>query len=464
VPGQIEDYGLIGDLHTAALVGRDGSIDWLCLPRFDSPACFAALLHDERAGHWSLAPARASSCTRRRYRGHSLVLETEWETPDGTVRLVDLMPPRGQAADVVRVVEGISGRVPMHMELVLRFDYGSVPPWVRLIDGQHCAIAGPDAVWLRSELPVEYTQRRLEARFEVQAGQRVPFVLTYTPSHAPKPRVVDGLAAVTGTERFWTEWIGRCDYRGGWGDEVRRSLVTLKALTYAPTGGVVAAATTSLPEQLGGSRNWDYRFCWLRDATFTLQALVGTGYVEEAKAWRDWLLRAAAGDPADLRIMYGLDGSRRIPEYTLDWLNGYEGSSPVRAGNAAAGQYQLDTWGRYWMGCTWPATPGWARQKTPGICSWPCWSSSKITGGTPTTACGRCAARASLSSTPRSWLGPESTAPCRPWHGSAFPAPCSAGGSCARRSTPTCAPAGTTRSGAPSRSSTARRVWMPPCC
>jgi GH15 family glucan-1,4-alpha-glucosidase len=345
VPGQIEDYGLIGDLHTAALVGRDGSIDWLCLPRFDSPACFAALLHDERAGHWSLAPAGASSCTRRRYRGHSLVLETEWETPDGTVRLVDLMPPRGQAADVVRVVEGISGRVSMRMELVLRFDYGSVPPWVRLIDGQHCAIAGPDAVWLRSELPVEYTQRRLEARFEVQAGQRVPFVLTYTPSHAPKPRVVDGLAAVTGTERFWTEWIGRCDYRGGWGDEVRRSLVTLKALTYAPTGGVVAAATTSLPEQLGGSRNWDYRFCWLRDATFTLQALVGTGYVEEAKAWRDWLLRAAAGDPADLRIMYGLDGSRRIPEYTLDWLNGYEGSSPVRAGNAAAGQYQLDTWG-----------------------------------------------------------------------------------------------------------------------
>jgi GH15 family glucan-1,4-alpha-glucosidase len=345
VPGRIEDYGLIGDLHTAALVGRDGSIDWLCLPRFDSPACFAALLHDERAGHWSLAPAGASGCTRRRYREHSLVLETEWETPDGTVRLVDLMPPRGQAADVVRVVEGISGRVPMRMELVLRFDYGSVPPWVRRIDGQHCAIAGPDAVWLRSELPVEYTQRRLEARFEVQAGQRVPFVLTYTPSHVPKPRVVDGLAAVTGTERFWTEWIGRCDYRGGWGDEVRRSLVTLKALTYAPTGGVVAAATTSLPEQLGGSRNWDYRFCWLRDATFTLQALVGTGYVEEAKAWRDWLLRAAAGDPADLRIMYGLDGSRRIPEYTLDWLDGYEGSTPVRAGNAAAGQYQLDTWG-----------------------------------------------------------------------------------------------------------------------
>ena len=345
MPGRIEDYGLIGDLHTAALVGRDGSIDWLCLPRFDSPACFAALLHDERAGRWSLAPAGGGGCSRRCYRGNSLVLETEWQTPQGTVRVVDGMPPRGQAADVVRVVEGVSGRVPMCMELVLRFDYGSVPPWVRLMDGEHCAIAGPDAVWLRSDVPIEHARGRLGARFEVQAGQRVPFVLTYTASHARKPRAVDGLAAVADTERFWTEWIGRCDYRGGWPDAVRRSLVTLKALTYAPTGGVVAAATTSLPEQLGGQRNWDYRYCWLRDATFTLQALVGTGYVEEAKAWRDWLLRASAGDPADLRIMYGLDGSRRIPEFTLDWLSGYEASTPVRVGNAAAGQYQLDTWG-----------------------------------------------------------------------------------------------------------------------
>ncbi|HEX6403011.1 MAG TPA: glycoside hydrolase family 15 protein [Pseudonocardiaceae bacterium] len=345
MPGRIEDYGLIGDLHTAALVGRDGSIDWLCLPRFDSPACFAALLHDESAGRWSLAPARAGSCTRRRYRGDSLVLETEWETPEGTVRVVDAMPPRGRAADVVRVVEGVSGRVPICMELVVRFDYGSVPPWVRLIDGQYCAIAGPDAVWLRSDVSIEQAQGRMGARFEVQAGQRVPFVLTYDASHAPRPPAVDGLVAVADTERFWTEWIGRCDYRGGWPEAVRRSLVTLKALTYAPTGGVVAAATTSLPEQLGGSRNWDYRYCWLRDATFTLQALVGTGYVEEAKAWRDWLLRAAAGDPADLRIMYGLDGSRRIPEFTLDWLSGYQKSTPVRAGNAAAGQYQLDTWG-----------------------------------------------------------------------------------------------------------------------
>ncbi|HSL07899.1 MAG TPA: glycoside hydrolase family 15 protein [Pseudonocardiaceae bacterium] len=345
MPGWIEDYGLIGDLQTAALVCRDGSIDWLCLPRFDSPACFAALLDAERAGRWLLAPAGGGSCTRRRYRGDSLVLETEWDTPDGTVRVVDAMPLRGEAADLVRVVEGRSGRVPMMMELVLRFDYGSVTPWVRQVDGQWSAIAGPDAAWLHSTVSVDHRDGQTSARFEVEAGQQVPFVLTYAASHAPTPKPVDGLQALEETERFWADWIGRCDYRGEWAQPVRRSLVTLKALTYAPTGGIVAAATTSLPEHLGGTRNWDYRYCWLRDATFTLQALLGTGYVDEAKAWRDWLLRAAAGDPADLRIMYGLDGSRRIPEYTLDWLRGYEGSTPVRVGNAAAEQYQLDVWG-----------------------------------------------------------------------------------------------------------------------
>ncbi|MGH3793655.1 MAG: glycoside hydrolase family 15 protein [Pseudonocardiaceae bacterium] len=343
--GRIEDYGLIGDLHTAALVGRDGSIDWLCLPRFDSPACFAALLHDERAGRWSLAPAAGGSCTRRRYRGESLLLESEWETPQGTVRVVDAMPPRGEAADVVRVVEGVTGRVPMCMELVLRFDYGSVTPWVRHLDGQWSAIAGPDSVWLDSAVPVEHADGRTSARFEVEAGQRVPFVLTHAVSHAPTPQPVDGLQALQDTERFWADWIGRCGYRGEWEEPVRRSLITLKALTYAPTGAIMAAATTSLPEQLGGPRNWDYRYCWLRDATFTLQALLATGYVDEASAWREWLLRAVAGDPADLQIMYGLDGSRRIPEYTVDWLRGYEGSGPVRVGNAAAGQYQLDVWG-----------------------------------------------------------------------------------------------------------------------
>ncbi|MGH3963858.1 MAG: glycoside hydrolase family 15 protein [Pseudonocardiaceae bacterium] len=345
MPGLIEDYGLIGDLQTAALVGRDGSIDWLCLPRFDSPACFAALLDNERAGRWLLAPAGGGPCTRRRYRGDSLVLETEWDTPDGTVRVVDAMPLRGEATDVVRVVEGRSGRVPMSMELVLRFDYGAVSPWVRHVDGQWSAIAGPDAAWLDSPVAVRHRDGRTSARFEVVAGQQVPFVLTRTASHLPAPKPVDGLQALEGTEWFWADWIGRCNYRGEWAQPVRRSLVTLKALTYAPTGGIVAAATTSLPEQLGGSRNWDYRYCWLRDATFTLQALLGTGYVDEAKAWREWLLRAVAGDPADLRIMYGLDGTRRIPEYTLDWLRGYEGSTPVRVGNAAAEQYQLDVWG-----------------------------------------------------------------------------------------------------------------------
>jgi GH15 family glucan-1,4-alpha-glucosidase len=253
--GRIEDYGLIGDLQTAALVGRDGSIDWLCLPRFDSPACFAALLDDERAGRWSLAPAAGGHCTRRRYRGDSLVLESEWETPEGTVRVVDAMPPRGEAADVVRVVEGVTGRVPMCMELILRFDYGSVTPWIRPAGEQWTAIAGPDAVWLDSPVAVDHRDGRMSARFEVEAGQRVPFVLIYAASHAPTPHLVDALVALEDTERFWADWIGPCGYRGEWAEPVRRSLVTLKALTYAPTGGIVAAATTSLPEQLGGCRN-----------------------------------------------------------------------------------------------------------------------------------------------------------------------------------------------------------------
>ena len=343
--GRIEDYGLIGDLQTAALVGADGSVDWLCLPRFDSPACFAALLDDSGAGRWLLAPASGGRCTRRRYRGDSLVLETEWDTPDGTVRVVDAMPPRGAAADVVRIVEGVSGRVPMTMELVLRLDYGSVVPWVRHHDGGLTAVAGPDAVTLTCPVAVHGRSGASHAAFTVGAGERVPFVLEHTASHLPRPQPVDGERAMADTERFWTDWIARCTYRGEWSEAVRRSLVTLKALTYAPTGGIVAAATTSLPEQLGGVRNWDYRYCWLRDATFTLQALLGTGYVEEARAWREWLLRAVAGDPADLQIMYGLHGERRLPESTLGWLAGYEGSAPVRIGNAAATQFQLDVWG-----------------------------------------------------------------------------------------------------------------------
>ncbi|GAB7046664.1 glycoside hydrolase family 15 protein [Catenuloplanes indicus] len=345
MPGRIEDYAVIGDLQTAALVGRDGSIDWLCLPRFDSPACFAALLHDDSAGHWRLGPAGGGPATRRRYRPDTLVLETEWDTADGSVRVTDCMPPRGEAADLVRVVEGLSGAVPVHMRLVLRFDYGHVVPWVRRHDGDLAAIAGPDTVWLHTDAPVHGQDHSTVADFTVHAGQKVSFVLTHQASHLPRPKPVHAAHAVTGTDRFWRDWMSRCTYDGRWPEAVRRALITLKALTYAPTGGILAAATTSLPEQLGGPRNWDYRYCWLRDATFTLQALLGTGYRDEAKAWREWLLRAVAGDPAKLQIMYGLDGARRIPEQDLPWLSGYEKSAPVRTGNAAADQLQLDVWG-----------------------------------------------------------------------------------------------------------------------
>jgi GH15 family glucan-1,4-alpha-glucosidase len=345
MPSPIEDYALLGDLHTAALVARDGSIDWLCLPRFDSHACFAALLHDPDAGRWLIAPAAGGPATRRAYRGDSLVLQSEWDTPEGTVRVIDCMPPRGEAADVVRVVQGVSGSVPMRMDLRLRFDYGNVVPWVRHHGGALDAVAGPDAVWLNTTVPVHGHNMTTTAEFEVRAGQRVPFVLTHVASHLPRPRAVDAERALAGTEEFWKDWLGGFAYRGPWCAEVRRAVVILKALTYAPTGGIVAAATTSLPEQPGGPRNWDYRYCWLRDATFTLQALLGTGFVAEARAWREWLVRAVAGDPAKLRIMYGLDGSRRLPEQTLPWLSGYEGAAPVRVGNAAADQFQLDVWG-----------------------------------------------------------------------------------------------------------------------
>ncbi|GGJ87153.1 glucoamylase [Pilimelia anulata] len=344
MPGLIEDYAVIGDLQTAALVGRDGAIDWLCLPHFDSPACFAALLDDDRAGTWRIAPAGGGPATRRRYREDTLILESEWDTAGGRVRVTDLMPPRGRAADLVRIVEGLAGRVPMRMDLRLRFDYGRVVPWVRHPDDL-VAVAGPDAVWLRTDAPLRGEDLTTVSEFAVAAGERVAFVLTHRPSHEPRPEPVDWRTAVADTERYWHEWIAGCRYEGRWAPAVRRALITLKALTFAPTGGIVAAATTSLPEEPGGSRNWDYRYCWLRDSTFTLQALLETGFAEEAAAWREWLLRAAAGDPADLQIMYGLDGTRRIPEYTLDGLAGHAGSRPVRIGNAAADQLQLDVWG-----------------------------------------------------------------------------------------------------------------------
>ena len=336
---------MIGDTHAAGLVGRDGSIDWLCLPRFDSPACFASLVGQRENGHWQIATRAPAKAVRRRYRAGSLVLETDFETDEGTVRVVDCMSPRDQRPEVIRVVEGLSGRVAMAMELVIRFDYGSIVPWVRRIGDALTAIGGPDALCLRTPVETKGRDFTTVADFEVAAGDRVPFVLQWYPSHEPMPAPCDALAMCQDTERWWREWSDRCTYQGPWRDAVVRSLVTLKALTYAPTGGVVAAPTASLPEWIGGNRNWDYRYCWIRDATLTLYALMLTGYYDEAGAWRDWLLRAAAGDPAALQTLYGPCGERRILEIELDWLTGYEGSRPVRVGNAAVHQFQLDVYG-----------------------------------------------------------------------------------------------------------------------
>ncbi|GAB2969003.1 glycoside hydrolase family 15 protein [Nocardioides montaniterrae] len=344
-PTPIEDYALLGDLHTAALVSRRGSIDWLCLPRFDSAPCFAALLDDVDAGRWLLAPTDGDARPERAYVEDSLVLRTCWRSRDGEVEVTDLMPPRGEAADVVRIVEGRLGEVEMELDLRLRFDSGHITPWISQRDGETFAVAGPDAAWLTSPVSVEVEDGTITARFTVREGERLGFVLTHQASHLDPPKQADPERALEDTLAFWERWADRCTYDGEWQDAVRRSLVLLKALTYAPTGGIVAAATTSLPEMIGGVRNWDYRFCWLRDATFTLQALLGTGYVDEAKAWREWLVRAVAGDPSRLQIMYRLDGGRRMTEVEIDWLKGYAGSGPVREGNAAADQLQLDVWG-----------------------------------------------------------------------------------------------------------------------
>jgi GH15 family glucan-1,4-alpha-glucosidase len=342
----IEDYALIGDLQTAALVERGGSIDWLCFPRFDSGACFAAMLGDADNGRWLLAPV-AGGRTTRSYRGDSLVLETTWETDGGVARVVDFMPPRGVAPDVVRIVEGVSGRVEMLSELVIRFDYGHIVPWVRRVDDARVAVAGPDSLCFRTPAPTRGENMRTLSRFAVEAGTRVPFVLTWAPSHGPLPDKIDPEQALADTDDFWGAWSGQCsaDVPDEWREVVLRSLVVLKALTYAPTGGIVAAPTTSLPEWIGGVRNWDYRFCWLRDATLTLLAFLQADHADEAEAWRTWLLRAVAGDPADLQIMYGVAGERRLTELELPWLSGYEGSSPVRVGNAASEQLQVDVYG-----------------------------------------------------------------------------------------------------------------------
>jgi GH15 family glucan-1,4-alpha-glucosidase len=341
----IEDYGLIGDLQTAALVNRHGCIDWLCVPRFDSSAIFAALLGEAENGHWTLQPQGEFRSSGRRYRGDTLVLETELETSSGAVRLIDFMPPRETKPDVVRIVEGLRGRVEMGMELALRFDYGALVPWVRNLEGTLVGVAGPDGVAFRTPVELEGRDLRTFAEFTVGEGDRVPFVLTWFPSNEQVPKPVDAEQALADTESYWEEWAKSCSMRGKWRDDVVRSLLTLKALTYAPTGGIVAAPTTSLPEALGGVRNWDYRYCWLRDATLTLLALIRAGYVDEARAWRNWLLRAIAGSPEAVQIMYGVAGERRLVEVELPWLAGYEGSQPVRIGNGACNQRQLDVYG-----------------------------------------------------------------------------------------------------------------------
>jgi GH15 family glucan-1,4-alpha-glucosidase len=398
MPGMIEDYALIGDMQSAALISRDGSVDWLCVPRFDSPACFAALLGDDRHGHWSLAPAAVAEAVdnvddssgpktspapqpgqsepsepqsgkpgsgqpqlprpgqpqticegievTRRYRGDTLILETEWHTPTGDIRVTDFMPPRdGKPPVLVRIVEGLSGSVDVSCVYRVRFGYGQVTPWVRRADSCLLAVAGPDSLWL--DTPVTLTGRSFahEATFTVRAGERVPFVLAWVPSHESAPDRCDALQAAEVTQRYWDEWVSRCTYHGTYREAVVRSLITLKALTFQPTGGIVAAATTSLPEDLGGVRNWDYRYCWLRDATITLEALLRTGYTGEASAWRAWLARAVAGDPGAVQIMYGVAGERRLEEWEADWLPGYENSAPVRIGNAAVNQRQLDVYG-----------------------------------------------------------------------------------------------------------------------
>jgi GH15 family glucan-1,4-alpha-glucosidase len=460
---RIESYALIGDTHTVALVGDNGSIDWLCLPRFDAPACFAALLGTDDNGCWQIAPAAEVVRTRRRYRGPTLVLETEFETAHGAVRLVDCMPPRGSHARIVRVVEGVRGEVPMRMRFRPRFDYGRVRPWVSGGDVIYAA-AGPDALELRGDVPIDGDGDDPEqtASFTVTAGQRVGFLLTFHTAWEAPPFPVQPAPTLARTEGWWREWSARSTYRGGWADEVKRSLITLKALTYEPTGGIVTAATTSLPERLGGVRNWDYRYCWLRDAAPMLDVLMSAGYVDEAARWRDWVLRAVAGDAEDFQVMYGPGGERRLDEYELDWLLGYECSRPVRVGNAASDQRQLDVYGE--------VTDAVFRARGLGVTSVQGWSMLKRAvdwvqahwrepdegvwevRGRP---------RHFVHSKVMAWVAP--TAWCERSRSRSWMGRRSASGACAPTSTPRCAAWATTPSGTPSRSTTAPPSSTPRC-
>jgi GH15 family glucan-1,4-alpha-glucosidase len=345
MPLPIENYAMIGDCHTAALVGCDGSIDWLCFPRFDSSACFAALLGGPEHGRWLIAPSAKVSRVQRRYRPGTLILETEFHTQEGSIRVIDFMPLSDERWDVVRIVEGLSGQVTVRMELIVRFDYGSIVPWVRRAEKVLLITAGPDTLELTASVEIAPENMKSVASFTLGAGDRHSFSLNYRPSHLAIQPGVDAEETLTETDTAWRSWSDRCNYHGTWHEPVMRSLITLKALTYKPTGGIVAAPTTSLPEHLGGVRNWDYRYCWLRDATFTLNALLLTGYQEEAIAWREWLLRAVAGSPGDLQILYGVTGVRRLDEYEIPSLPGYLGAAPVHIGNAASTQFQLDVYG-----------------------------------------------------------------------------------------------------------------------
>ena len=375
MPSRIEDYAVIGDCRTTALVGRDGAIDWLCLPRFDGGACFAALLGTPENGRWILSPPGAPVAVRRRYREGTLILETDFATAEGEVTVVDCMPTCDDVPRVIRSVVGVRGEVAMRSELVMRFDYGRTLPWVRAVQGGIQAIAGPDALIVFSDVPMEGKGLTTVSEFTVRAGQTITFDAAYFPSFEAPPQRIVPAESLAKTTAFWEAWSARCNYQGKYRDAVVRSLLTLKALTDARTGGIVAAATTSLPEAIGGVRNWDYRFCWLRDATFTLYALMHSGYTDEAKAWREWLLRAVAGNPSELQIMYGVAGERRLTEYELPWLRGYEGSSPVRVGNAASQQLQLDVHGEildamhqcYRFGIE-PDEPAWRLQR--GLLEW----------------------------------------------------------------------------------------------
>ena len=355
---RIEDYAIIGDAETAALVGSNGAIDWLCFPRFDSAACFTALLGDESNGRWQIAPAVDVTRASRRYRPGTLVLETDFETREGSVRVIDCMPPREGRPDVIRIVEGLAGQVPMRLQLTPRFDYGQRLPLLSQAPGGAIAVAGPEALALRAPVELTVMDGSISAEFSVAEGAQVGFQLSWFPSHESEPEPVDVASALSRTEQWWREWSERCVYRGRYRDTVLRSLMTLKALTYAPTGGIVAAATTSLPEEIGGERNWDYRYCWLRDGAFTIAALARFGYTEEAIAMGAWLRRAVAGDPAQMQIMYGIGGEARLTEFELPWLSGFEGSRPVRVGNAASDQFQLDVYGEVLAGAYHAAQAG----------------------------------------------------------------------------------------------------------